>query len=66
MQDCKYASNLELLYALWIENVSPNLWPLDVMAAPQNKPRVGEGMMAGLPILRPAAVLHRGVSFYIL
>ena len=46
--------------------LDPQLWPLDVTAALHNKPRVGEGLMAELPILRPTVLLHRGVFFCIL
>ena len=66
MCGCKYASKLEFPHAVWIKKIYPKLCPLDVMAAPQKKPRVGEGLMAELPILRPAVLLRRGVSFYML
>lgn len=49
MQDGK-CSKLELLHTLWIKNSLPNLWPLDVMAAPYKKPRVGAGLTAEMPL----------------
>lgn len=66
MWGCKYASKLELPHAVWIKKIHPKLWPLDVTAALHNKPRVGEGLMVELPILRPTVLLHRDVSFCIL